>query len=67
VDRSAGAHVDDAHRDHEDARAPRLRVNGRARGARSNASILQKALAQARARKGSAVLREAAAKKARRR
>ena len=58
VDRSAGAHVDDAHRDHEDARAPRLRVNGRARGARSNAATLQKSLTKAQARKEAAVPRE---------
>ena len=67
LDRSAGAHVDDVHRDDEDARAPRPHVNGRAGGARSNASILQKLLAQARARKGAAVLREAEAERARRR
>ena len=60
MDRSAGAHVDDAHRDHEDARAPRLRVNGRARGARSNAAILRKSLIKARARKEMAAPREAA-------
>ena len=45
MDRSAGAHADDVHRDDEYAHVPRLHVNGRARGARSNASILQKALA----------------------
>ena len=45
LDRSAGAHADDVHRDDEYARVPRLHVNGRARDARSNASILQKASA----------------------
>ena len=42
VDRSTGAHVDGVHRDDEDAHVPRLHVNARARGARSNAAILQK-------------------------
>ena len=45
MDRLAGAHVDGVHRDDEGARVPRLHVDGRARGARSNASILQKSLA----------------------
>src|SRR6266436_4035615 len=40
VDRSTGAHVDGVHRDDEDAHVPRLHVNARARGARSNAAIL---------------------------
>ncbi len=42
VDRSAGAHVDGAHRDDEDARVPRLHVDVRVRGPHSDASILQK-------------------------
>ena len=64
VDRSPGAHVDDVHRGDEDARVPRLRVNGRARGAQSGASIHQKSSAVEQARKGATVLREAKAEKA---
>ena len=67
MDRSAGAHVDGVHRDDEDVRVPILHVNDRARGARSNASIPQKSLAKAQARKETAVFHEAKAERARRR
>ena len=59
VDRSKGAHVDGADRDDERVHVPRLYVDGRVRGARSNAAILQKSLAKARARKKAMVLRQA--------
>ena len=67
VDRSPGAHVDGVHRGDEDARVPRLRVNGRARGAPSDASIHQKSSAVEQARKGLTVLPEAKAEQAGRR
>ena len=44
MDRSVGVYVGGVHRDDENARVPILYVGGRARGARSSASILQKAL-----------------------
>ena len=67
MDQSTGVHVDGVHRDDEDVRVRRLHVNDRARGARSNASILQKALTKAQARKVTAALRVAKTERASRR
>jgi len=64
VDRSVGVYVGGVHRDDENARVPILYVGGRARGARSNASILQKSLAKAQARKVTAALRVAKTERA---
>lgn len=58
VDRSARAHVDGVDRDDGDVRVSELHENVRARGARSNAAILQKSLTKAQARKEAAVPRE---------
>ena len=66
MDRSAGAHVDGAHRDDEDVRVPILHVNDRARGARSNASTPRKSSTKAQARKKTGVLRVAKTERARR-
>ena len=67
MDRSAGVHGDGVRRGDDGARVPRFHVNDRARGARLNASIPQKPLAKAQARKEMAVFHEAKAERARRR